>query len=531
MSGGKEYICPDDDDVLVNQWKNVPLNKRQQIENSCNPSFAGVLNGPVLVSCPQNGEWSTTVDGSSCSTGFKYELDGGINLEYDFNGEVKSGSPPLSISVSDNKGPGITINPKLGWDNRVGRLGCQYKIRDSIPDLTLKGPSLGLSSLNAGINVWDRKASLSFNAAGGGSFFGNVISPYPGKSTRCTRTAFNGNGVLCCAANGGKTKGITTDGIVIKTNDMKIGNTCKPEQRSWSSSGCDNSMSELCSVPQNHGPGLNNTDFELWKKGEICNAYVSSDDSSSSGKNKVIINSVNAINQKYPLTNFTNFSQQAIDVWNGVQSAISSGAPNGANDALLSVCKPFNRKFLSSLNSADSKEAIPMNLCGCHMKGTEYLKYAGTIQEGAYRSCDPLCVKEGTVPLFSKGVPQTCTQSNCVIDDITVNLINSTVDGGINLSQQCPGKNCYFSEPQILDNQGKIKEEISANCDRCFIYKNSNPFNPEEVDCKSGSNVIHKSVFIIIYNFVSKNKFISGLSLTVLILIIYIIFKLFNSET
>lgn len=76
------------------------------------------------------------------------------------------------------------------------------------------------------------------------------------------------------------------------------------------------------------------------------------------------------------------------------------------------------------------------NWCGCYLPATEYQKYVDAYQIN--KECTPTCNRTTTIPLVNGGnAPILCNQSICVIDDVTINLNNTTVNGGINISQLC----------------------------------------------------------------------------------------------
>lgn len=76
------------------------------------------------------------------------------------------------------------------------------------------------------------------------------------------------------------------------------------------------------------------------------------------------------------------------------------------------------------------------NWCGCYLPDSEYQKYVDAYQVN--KECTPTCNRSTTIPLVNgANAPILCNQTICIIDDVTINLSNSTVNGGINVSQIC----------------------------------------------------------------------------------------------
>lgn len=76
--------------------------------------------------------------------------------------------------------------------------------------------------------------------------------------------------------------------------------------------------------------------------------------------------------------------------------------------------------------------------CGCHLPEPEYQDYS--VRYNISPQCTPSCNRSGTIPIVGiNGEPTVCKQNICLIDNITLNLINSSIGGDIDLSQICNG--------------------------------------------------------------------------------------------
>ena len=132
------------------------------------------------------------------------------------------------------------------------------------------------------------------------------------------------------------------------------------------------------------------------------------------------------------------------------------------NPTLPGVCTDFLSNYCSGF-SRDQVNNSPtlINFCGCYTPPDPiYLQYtlgspecnmgisgctsgctAGDIGCTGQPACDPLCHRALTSQRANdqNGFIITCPQNVCVIDDVTINILGSTVPGGINFNTVCPG--------------------------------------------------------------------------------------------
>jgi len=101
-------------------------------------------------------------------------------------------------------------------------------------------------------------------------------------------------------------------------------------------------------------------------------------------------------------------------------------------------------KFLDNVCSTVTGDQIQTNpellkWCGCYMPDSEYTVYGNISDSVISRECTPYCNAAGVVPSFDPATGQikTCTQSLCVIDDVTLTIAKSRVNGPINFNNIC----------------------------------------------------------------------------------------------
>lgn len=103
--------------------------------------------------------------------------------------------------------------------------------------------------------------------------------------------------------------------------------------------------------------------------------------------------------------------------------------PGVCDTALTEYCKGKSRDNLSSIDA---------DLCGCYLDPEEGLPIPGTSTDCG-SPCDPVCHRVNTIKkAMADGTLCSCLASVCVINDIAISLANSTVSGGVNITNLCP---------------------------------------------------------------------------------------------
>jgi hypothetical protein len=98
-------------------------------------------------------------------------------------------------------------------------------------------------------------------------------------------------------------------------------------------------------------------------------------------------------------------------------------------DGLDRVCETQTAQRIS-LNPAIAQ------WCGCHLPPQEYEDYS--VKFNIPPECTPMCNRSGTIPIVGiNAEPVNCKQNVCLIDEVTVNLINAQIGGGITFDQIC----------------------------------------------------------------------------------------------
>lgn len=168
------------------------------------------------------------------------------------------------------------------------------------------------------------------------------------------------------------------------------------------------------------------------------------------------------------------------------------------------LCDPILKRACSSYSADDlapsswiGRKYDPsgtnlINTCGCFLdQSASSGNYVIDPSINMGVSCNALCSFPGNIPATdSNGNEEQCKANVCALDNISVNVVNSTT-GSVNMNQycgKCDGKTpciCYFNDITFNDVGGELSKQISNNCNVCFQYNPDNPSKPVKVDCSN----------------------------------------------
>jgi|SRR5579885_226820 len=248
-----------------------------------------------------------------------------------------------------------------------------------------------------------------------------------------------------------------------------------PSLNCMHTAACSSVMTNYCSTDDNC-PGPNCVTYkQKWQGDNVtspCKKFVASNITPQCFSN-VYQPVVDGFVRRYFLTdqNKITFPQQGSTVFDPTMNDIISvcqSSPGGCDQVLLQLCNGFTRDNLQ----ANPNEAT---LCGCFLADSTYNAYTGSF--GITKVCDPLCqlqsaVKPVCTTVGSNGctsnngcTTEHCQQTICVIDNVTISLLNGSTAGNINFSQACNscsagsgGCTCDISDISITAVQSSIKD-------------------------------------------------------------------------
>ena len=172
---------------------------------------------------------------------------------------------------------------------------------------------------------------------------------------------------------------------------------------------------------------------------------------------------------------------------------------------MLNICRAFPYLCSDILPrictnvTLDQLQSNPklQNWCGCWMQKQHYQKYAD-IYGISEISCTPPCNNGMAIPQINGEIPAACTQSSCIFDDITINVIKSQ-GGSISLSSICNSCNvgnasgnctCIISDVNINAVNSQLGSGIDLRQDcragtKCYKFDPTTGQNVEST-CEDG---------------------------------------------
>jgi hypothetical protein len=236
---------------------------------------------------------------------------------------------------------------------------------------------------------------------------------------------------------------------------------------------CSNAGSLDPACPAIMNAHCNTDDFlgtyqEKWEGDEIssdCRRYAAL----NLGNQSQYVSTTDGFARRYLITdlNDVTFAQQGSLVYDPTIEDVVDVCqeyPGSCDNVLNQFCAGFTRSDLAE-NPNLAK------LCGCFMSDEEYDKYTGSF--GVEPICDPACVIQSTIkprdPANEFG-NLNCTQSVCVIDDVTISVLGQTTTGDINFAQACSacsggGCVCSISDVSITAVESTIGNvNFDQNC-------------------------------------------------------------------
>jgi hypothetical protein len=288
-----------------------------------------------------------------------------------------------------------------------------------------------------------------------------------GKNVTCSHARFFGDRRTCCRQD------YTSNGVNSNcfTNNGKA--TCDPEYRGPINTGCRLFYEDYCvsGNPPGSNPDAEGTYSSKWlgTNSECTVALSKNYNEGGSGldySQKLFSELLN----KYLETNsfvpngpkYSPFQDRILE--------LARLYPLASAPALQSYCTGFSR--------SDLENNLPLtNLCGCYLNSDQYTTVEN--QLGVPIQCDSVCSLATNIPRVENNEVLRCNQTLCIIDDVSVNLVNSSLEtlsfqqlcgncrnaqcscsivnlninaenskiGNINLEQECSSSNCYKVNP------------------------------------------------------------------------------------
>ena len=327
-----------------------------------------------------------------------------------------------------------------------------------------------------------------------------------GTGTECFRSAFSGEALPCCL----KDMLCTTDGTGNPEqcySDAARTRTCSggpgaPNHRSIVSTACEDSLLQYCTGTL---PGDDPTSIEWlnrWTSGanNSCANMIIRKSYQLGGANRCFIPppvSTGAIglcrnNPDAPIdANGYYWSQfliqQAINRYQS-QGYVLGTMPgfqgfHPFQDFMYdNICCPYAglcQAMLREQGEGRNMQQLSGNpeltkWFGCYLPQSEYEDYS--VKYNIQPACTPVCNRISTIPEVGiNSLPQNCDQSVCIIDNVTADLINTTIGGGVSIDQICTGCTggsctCMVSDVTIDIDGSTINGQVVPVAEICGSY-------------------------------------------------------------
>lgn len=294
----------------------------------------------------------------------------------------------------------------------------------------------------------------------------------------CQRIAFNGDPTTCCLSD------IACDpsDTDLCFSDFPHKNTCNPVNRDMTTSSCQSTMLSYClgeDLPTNDTSWLNRWDGEVILNGRTFSqpcVYSINRNLYNTPSTPIICNNFDLTGLPISATGFgyaQNLLTQAYNKYKS-QGFILGVNPGSAGfsqfqNTLLGLCLQQPGICTGILNNAASGLTtqnlldLPTaaQIFGCYLPDAEYQTYVDQYQ--IPKECTPTCNRSNVIPLVAAdGITQVkCTNSICLMDNVSVNLINSQVGGNIQFSQICGG--CGASGPNVSSSCTCILQDTTLD--------------------------------------------------------------------
>lgn len=351
---------------------------------------------------------------------------------------------------------------------------------NGVPSGWVQPPSAECNNSNATVQcpLLDSVKGCHYYGLPGGCVYnnGSETSFYSGQWSQATQP----NNILSCCTNFANNSG-----------------QCAPDQCAESPGKCHAAMKGLC---------IGNAMNSQWQNPGIpgaCDQYVQATSGVIDSVNcpsgstcgadfiySAVQNYFNTGGSPFDDTYFASKIPEMCSQYPGLCDSLLSGACQNPNTLghtpTLNDLNPTT--WAAKGRQYDPQGTVPIQACGCFLQPNQY-------STNFPIECQSSCSFPGGVPLGSGNPNQPakqCTATECVIDNVTANYINST-GGTIGISQvcgQCSGSGsstsgslpsvaqcaCYFSD---ISASGVNAPDISTNCQTCYAYDSTSGLSTE----------------------------------------------------
>lgn len=236
------------------------------------------------------------------------------------------------------------------------------------------------------------------------------------------------------------------------------------------------------------------------------------------------------------------FTKTIVQLVNDAKSNNSAGNPQSCDNILQAFCQSMTREDINADMASGSMTL--MEMCGCHLKPISgpvttptsplqmcpitatppstspyYTNTAGG------QACDPLCLNAYIQNcMYNTDISDkcACTAQQCIIDNVTINEINSD-PGSIGLYQDCNGGQCYISDVTVNVINSGVSDGINMfqHCGSCYTFTGGNLSNAQQIDCNTlQPTVVNPPSPPSSQSFYQKHKLVVWIAIIILIIVV-----------
>lgn len=206
----------------------------------------------------------------------------------------------------------------------------------------------------------------------------------------------------------------------------------------------------------------------------------------------------------------------------GLLADICNLGTNGryCREPLIFQCSVYNRE--------DAQNPTVKQMCGCYLSQNNY-------SSNVNRSCDTLCSSYNGInyyPSINSTTAEQCITNVCIIDNITINAVNSNV-GDITFTQVCPycsgvaNCQCIINDVNIITQNSSLGAiGIVQDCgDNSICYQRQLDGTQAEVPCSEyfsefGTNPTANEQYTTIYTRLLWGFFIFALVFLIIFMVV-----------
>jgi hypothetical protein len=278
---------------------------------------------------------------------------------------------------------------------------------------------------------------------GEGCCHGTCGTPF-GSKLYCRRVKFAGDDLTCCF------KDFSCSGSCF--TDPGQNNTCSPDSRDITQKSCKDKVFDYCTASGVYATDSADEFFNRWLGTEPIGPYGETPCYKALFKNLYAGHSyrcqgvplgpaaISSEGYKWSQQLFSAMMTKYKQFGGTLFPTPNEGTQIVLNPMIENICSEFPgicELALQDICSGQTINTLIDNIgaqkwCGCYMPDAQYSEYTNVYRIG--RQCTPSCNMSGAIPLSNpSGIGSLkCTSNICVIDNISIELYASAIEGGVN---------------------------------------------------------------------------------------------------